>query len=375
MSENVKRLLFIDRDGTLILEPEDEQIDSFAKLKFYPGALQYLPRIAKELDFELILVSNQDGLGTDSHPEENFWPVHRFILETFAGEGVSFAKEHIDKTFPYENAATRKPGIGMLQEYFDTEKYNLRESFVIGDRVNDVKLAENLGAKAIWLRNNDELGKQENVAIASEAIALETSDWKAIYEFLKLGTRTGEHHRKTNETDIYIKINLDGSGKADIDTGLPFFDHMLDQIARHGTIDLTIKAKGDLHIDEHHTIEDTGIALGEIFLKVLGDKRGIERYSYSLPMDDCLAQVALDFGGRNWIVWDATFNREKIGDMFFHFFKSFSDASKSNLNIKAEGANEHHKIEAIFKAFAKSVKKAVRRDADNMQLPSTKGVL
>ncbi|MFZ4862445.1 bifunctional histidinol-phosphatase/imidazoleglycerol-phosphate dehydratase HisB [Sphingobacterium sp. Mn56C] len=379
MEELIKPVLFIDRDGTMILEPEDEQIDSFSKLKFYPGALQYLPRIAKELDFELVLVSNQDGLGTASHPEENFWPVHHFIIDTFRGEGVTFANEHIDKTFPHENAATRKPGIGMLGQYFDAAKYNLAASFVIGDRVNDVKLAQNLGAKAIWLRNNDALGKAENVEIAKESIALETSDWKAIYEFLKLGSRSGEHHRKTNETDIYIHLNLDGSGKAKIDTGLPFFDHMLDQIARHGAIDLTVIAKGDLHIDEHHTIEDTGIALGEVFLKVLGDKRGIERYAYTLPMDDCLAQVALDFGGRNWIVWDADFKREKIGDMptemFFHFFKSFSDAAKANLNIKAEGDNEHHKIEAIFKAFAKSIKKAVKRDADNMQLPSTKGVL
>ncbi|WP_282637559.1 bifunctional histidinol-phosphatase/imidazoleglycerol-phosphate dehydratase HisB [Sphingobacterium thalpophilum] len=379
MPDNLKRVLFIDRDGTLILEPEDEQIDSFSKLKFYPGALQYLPRIAKELDFELILVSNQDGLGTPSHPEENFWPVHRFVIDTFAGEGVVFAKEHIDKTFPHENAETRKPGIGMLGEYFDRSAYDLSHSFVIGDRVNDVKLAQNLGAKAIWLRANDQLGALENVAIDPAVVALETTDWKAVYEFLKLGTRTGEHHRKTNETDIFIQLNLDGSGRSDIDTGLPFFDHMLDQLARHGALDLTIQAKGDLHIDEHHTIEDTGIALGEVFLKVLGDKRGIERYAYTLPMDDCLAQVALDFGGRNWIVWDAAFKREKIGDMptemFFHFFKSFSDASRSNLNIKAEGENEHHKIEAIFKAFAKSIKKAVRRDADHMQLPSTKGVL
>ncbi len=379
MSDLVKRILFIDRDGTLILEPEDEQIDSFAKLKFYPGALQYLPRIARELDFELVLVSNQDGLGTDAHPESNFWPVHNFIVDTFASEGVIFEKEHIDKTFPHENAVTRKPGIGMLGEYFNADRYNLAESFVIGDRINDVKLAENLGAKAIWLRLNDTLGEKENLKLQGDSVALETTDWKSIYEFLKLSTRTGEHHRKTNETDIYIHLNLDGSGKAEIDTGLPFFDHMLDQIARHGSIDLTVKAKGDLHIDEHHTIEDTGIALGEIFLKVLGDKRGIERYAFTLPMDDCLAQVALDFGGRNWIVWDAQFKREKIGDMptemFFHFFKSFSDASKSNLNIKAEGDNEHHKIEAIFKAFAKAVKKAVRRDAENMQLPSTKGVL
>lgn len=299
MADQLKRILFIDRDGTLILEPEDEQIDSFAKLKFYPGALQYLPKIAKELDFELVLVSNQDGLGTSSHPEENFWPVHQFVLDAFSGEGVTFVKEHIDKTFPHENADTRKPGIGMLKEYFDTAKYDLANSFVIGDRVNDVKLAQNLGAKAIWLRNNDELGIHENVAISEDCIALETSEWKAIYEFLKLGSRSGEHHRKTNETDIYIKLNLDGSGKSDIETGLPFFDHMLDQLARHGALDLTIKAKGDLHIDEHHTIEDTGIALGEIFLEVLGNKRGIERYAYTLPMDDCLAQVAIDFGGRD----------------------------------------------------------------------------
>ena len=379
MADQLKRVLFIDRDGTLILEPEDEQIDSFAKLKFYPGALQYLPKIAKELDFELVMVSNQDGLGTSAHPEENFLPVHQFVVETFAGEGVTFAKEHIDKTFPHENADTRKPGVGMLKEYFDASQYDLANSFVIGDRVNDVRLAQNLGAKAIWLRKNDELGKLEGIEFTTDTIGLETDDWQAIYEFLKLGTRTAEHHRKTNETDIYIQLNLDGSGKSDIDTGLPFFDHMLDQLARHGALDLTIKAKGDLHIDEHHTIEDTGIALGEIFLTALGNKRGIERYAFTLPMDDCLAQVAIDFGGRNWIVWDAEFKREKIGDMptemFFHFFKSFSDASKSNLNIQATGENEHHKIEAIFKAFAKTIKKAVRRDADNMQLPSTKGLL
>ncbi|MEI5984789.1 MULTISPECIES: bifunctional histidinol-phosphatase/imidazoleglycerol-phosphate dehydratase HisB [Sphingobacterium] len=379
MSDQLIRVLFIDRDGTLIQEPADEQVDSFAKLKFYPGALQYLPRIAKELDFELVLVTNQDGLGTSSHPDENFWPVHHLVMDTFAGEGVNFAREHVDRTFPHENADTRKPGVGMLKEYFDPQKYDLANSFVIGDRVNDVRLAQNLGAKAIWLRNNDDLGKLEGVEISNDVVALETSDWKAIYEFLKLGTRVAEHHRKTNETDIYIKLNLDGSGKSDIDTGLPFFDHMLDQLARHGALDLTIKAKGDLHIDEHHTIEDTGIALGEIFLTALGNKRGIERYAFTLPMDDCLAQVAIDFGGRNWIVWDAEFKREKIGDMptemFFHFFKSFSDASKSNLNVQATGENEHHKIEAIFKAFAKTIKKAVRRDADNMQLPSTKGLL
>lgn len=379
MNDRIKRVLFIDRDGTLIEEPEDEQIDSFAKLKFYPGALQYLPKIAAELDFDLVLVTNQDGLGTSVHPEENFWPIHHFVMETFAGEGVKFMAEHIDRTFPADNAATRKPGIGLLGTYFDQKIYNLAESFVIGDRLNDVKLAQNLGAKAIWLRNNDSLGQLENLAISPEVVSLETTNWKAIYEFLKLGSRVGEHHRKTNETDIYIKLNLDGSGQSNIDTGLPFFDHMLDQLARHGSLDLTIQAKGDLHIDEHHTIEDTGIALGEIFLAVLGDKRGIERYAFTLPMDDCLAQVAMDFGGRSWIIWDAVFKREKIGEMptemFFHFFKSFSDASKSNLNIQAEGENEHHKIEAIFKAFAKTIKRAVRRDSENMRLPSTKGVL
>ena len=379
MSTTIKRLLFIDRDGTLITEPEDEQIDSFAKLKFYPGALQYLPRIARELDFELVLVTNQDGLGTASHPEENFWPVHRFVVDTFAGEGVTFAAEHIDRTFPHENAPTRKPGTAMLTRYFDAEQYDLAQSFVIGDRINDVKLAQNLGARAIWLRNDDSLGAAEAHEIDGAVVALETGDWKAIYEFLKLGQRVGEHHRKTNETDIYIKVDLDGKGKGDITTGLPFFDHMLDQLARHGHMDLTIRVDGDLHVDEHHTIEDTGIALGELIAQTLGDKRGIERYAFTLPMDDCLAQVAIDFGGRSWLVWDAEFKREKIGDMptemFFHFFKSFADAAKCNLNIKAEGENEHHKIEAIFKAFAKSIKKAVRRDADHMELPSTKGVL
>ncbi|SEM19763.1 imidazoleglycerol-phosphate dehydratase [bacterium A37T11] len=374
-----KKVLFIDRDGTLIQEPEDEQIDSFAKLKFYPGALQYLPRIARELDYELVLVSNQDGLGTDSHPEANFWPVHRFILDTFAGEGVVFAAEHIDRTFPHENAPTRKPGTAMLTGYYNTDSYDLEGSYVIGDRVNDVKLAQNLGAKAIWLRNNDQLGAAENHEIDQKTVALETPDWQKIYEFLKLGARYAEHRRKTNETDIAITLNLDGTGKADIQTGLPFFDHMLDQLARHGSMDLFIRAKGDLHIDEHHTIEDTGIALGEIFAGALGDKRGIERYGFCLPMDDCLAQVGIDFGGRNWLVWQAEFHREKVGDMptemFYHFFKSFSDAAKCNLNIKAEGTNEHHKIEAIFKAFAKAIKMAVKRDVEKMQLPSTKGVL
>lgn len=374
-----KKLLFIDRDGTLILEPEDQQIDSFLKLRFYPEALQYLPKIAKELDFELILVSNQDGLGTDSHPEENFWPVHNFILQTFEDEGVTFVRQHIDRTFAHENADTRKPGTAMLTEYFDTDTYDLENSFVIGDRINDVKLAENLGSKAIWLRNDDSLGEDESISLEENAIALETKHWKDVYEFLKLKRRSGSLSRKTSETDIQMELNLDGTGKADISTGLPFFDHMLDQIARHGNVDLKIHTKGDLHIDEHHTIEDTGIALGELFNKVLGDKLGIERYAFTLPMDDCLAQVALDFGGRSWLVWEADFNREKIGDMptemFFHFFKSFSDGARCNLNIKAEGENEHHKIEAIFKAFAKAIRTAVRRDVNNMRLPSTKGLL
>jgi imidazoleglycerol-phosphate dehydratase/histidinol-phosphatase len=378
-----KKILFVDRDGTMILETEDEQIDSFAKLEFYPGALTWLPKIAKELDYELVMVTNQDGLGTASYPEDTFWPVHNFILKTFENEGVKFSGFCIDRTFPKDNAPTRKPGTALLTQYFDTEKYDLKGSYTIGDRKNDILLAKNLGAKAIWLNNNSHLGgsefTQEQHDALDHTIALETTDWQKIYEFLKLGNRVIEHRRKTKETDIHIKINLDGKGEAKISTGLHFFDHMLDQIARHGNIDLEIEAKGDLHIDEHHTIEDTGIALGEVFATALGDKRGIERYGFSLPMDDCLAQVAIDFGGRNWIVWDAEFKREKIGEMptemFYHFFKSFSDAAKCNLNIKSEGQNEHHKIEAIFKAFAKAIKVAVKRDVNNMVLPSTKGVL
>jgi len=378
---NLQKILFVDRDGTLIKEPADEQIDSFAKLEFYPGALTYLPKIAKELDFELVMVTNQDGLGTSVYPEDTFWPVHNFILQTFEGEGVKFASQIIDRTFARDNAPTRKPGTALLTQYLDTEKYDLKNSFTIGDRKNDVLLAKNLGAKAIWLNNNSNLGGNEfsEADHIDDVIALETTDWQKIYEFLKLGQRVFEHRRATKETDIYIKINLDGKGDAKISTGLHFFDHMLDQIARHGSIDLEITAKGDLHIDEHHTIEDTGIALGEVFAAALGNKMGIERYGFCLPMDDCLAQAAIDFGGRNWIVWDADFKREKVGDvpteMFYHFFKSFSDASKSNLNIKAEGQNEHHKIEAIFKAFAKAIKVAVKRDVDKMVLPSTKGLL
>jgi imidazoleglycerol-phosphate dehydratase/histidinol-phosphatase len=381
--EQPKKILFIDRDGTLILETADEQIDSFAKLEFYPGALTWLPRIAKELDYKLAMVTNQDGLGTASYSEESFNAIQNFVVKTFENEGVKFSAYHIDRTFPKDNAPTRKPGTALLAQYFDTERYDLKNSYTIGDRKNDILLAKNLGAKAIWLNDGSDLGggeftKEQHDAL-HDIIALETTDWQKIYEFLKLGERVAEHRRATKETDIYIKVNLDGKGEAKISTGLHFFDHMLEQIARHGNLDLEIIAKGDLHIDEHHTIEDTGIALGELFAKALGDKRGIERYGFCLPMDDCLAQVALDFGGRNWLVWDAEFKREKIGEMptemFFHFFKSFSDASKSNLNIKAEGQNEHHKIEAIFKAFAKTIKMAVKRDADKMVLPSTKGVL
>ena len=377
----MKKLLFIDRDGTLIIEPEDEQIDSFSKLVFYPKALYYLSKIAAELDFSLIMVTNQDGLGTDSHPEINFWPVHNFILDTFKGEGVTFDEVIIDKTFAHENAPTRKPNTGLLQ-HFLTGEYDLANSFVIGDRINDVVLAKNLGAKAVWLKNNELLGANEMLDKAEslkEHIALETSNWADIYTMLRAGTRTVQHERNTNETKISIELDLDGTGKAEISTGLHFFDHMLDQIARHGGIDLKITTKGDLHIDEHHTIEDTGIALGEAFAKAIGNKLGLERYGFCLPMDDCLAQAAIDFGGRAWIVWEAEFKREKVGDvpteMFFHFFKSFTDAAKCNLNIKAEGDNEHHKIEAIFKAFAKAIKVAIKRDPEKLVLPSTKGVL
>ncbi|TSD67937.1 bifunctional histidinol-phosphatase/imidazoleglycerol-phosphate dehydratase HisB [Inquilinus sp. KBS0705] len=377
----MQKILFIDRDGTLINETPDEQIDSFAKLTFYPGALQYLPKIVAELDYELVMVTNQDGLGTSVYPEDTFWPVHNFIIKTFENEGVNFTDQAIDRTFAKDNAPTRKPSTGLLTKYLDATKYDLKNSFTIGDRKNDVLLAKNLGAKAIWINNHSNLGGNEfneNDHIA-DTIALETTVWKEIYEFLKLGERVVEHRRTTKETDIYIKLNLDGTGEAKVSTGLHFFDHMLDQIARHGGINLTVEAKGDLHIDEHHTIEDTGIALGEVFATALGNKMGIERYGFCLPMDDCLAQAAIDFGGRNWIVWEADFKREKVGDvpteMFYHFFKSFSDASKCNLNIKAEGQNEHHKIEAIFKAFAKAIKMAVKRDVNKMVLPSTKGLL
>jgi imidazoleglycerol-phosphate dehydratase/histidinol-phosphatase len=380
---SVKKILFIDRDGTLVKEPADEQLDSFGKLSFYPGALRFLPQIARELDFELVMVTNQDGLGTSSYPEDTFWPVHHFIINTFKNEGAGFSEVVIDRTFARDNAPTRKPGTGLLTAYFDKDRYNLSASYVIGDRLNDMLLAKNLGAKGIWLNNGSMLGKAEfsdsDTELIRRIVALETVDWRAIYEFLKAPPRSVHHTRNTKETKISVDLNLDGKGESKIATGIPFFDHMLEQIARHGNIDLFIHTDGDLHIDEHHTIEDTGIALGEAFALALGDKRGIERYGFTLPMDDCLAQVALDFGGRSWIVWDAAFHREKIGEMptemFFHFFKSFSDASRSNLNIRAEGKNEHHKIESIFKAFAKAIKMAVKRDVENMVLPSTKGTL
>ena len=377
----MKKVLFIDRDGTIIKETADEQIDAFEKMVFYPKVFTFLGKIAKELDYELVMITNQDGLGTDSFPEETFWPVQNFILKSFENEGVVFDKVFLDRTFPHENADTRKPGTGMLTAYFSDE-YDLANSFVIGDRLTDMELAKNLDSKGIFINDNTNLGTDE-ITVKREAlndtIVLENNDWENIYEFLKLKNRVAEITRNTNETDIYIKLNLDGTGIGNIDTGLSFFDHMLDQLARHGQMDLDIKVKGDLEVDEHHTIEDTAIALGEVFHKALGNKLGIERYGFCLPMDDCLAQVAIDFGGRNWLVWETEFKREMIGkmptEMFNHFFKSFTDGAKANLNIKAEGANEHHKIEAIFKAFAKAIKMAVKRDVEKMVLPSTKGML
>lgn len=379
----MKRVLFIDRDGTLIKEaPPTYQIDSFEKLEFYPHAFEYMHCIATEFDFELVMVSNQDGLGTASFPENTFHPVHDFILKAFENEAVHFEKIFIDRSFASENSPNRKPNTGMLTVYLNNDNYDLQNSFVIGDRITDVQLAKNLGCKAIWLNNDPDLGGEEigdARKALQETVALETREWKAIYEFLKLGLRKVSHQRYTNETKIDIELNADGNGNASIDTGLGFFDHMLDQIARHGKMDLSVKVKGDLHIDEHHTIEDTGIALGEAFAKALTDKRGMERYGFALPMDEAEAKVLIDFGGRNWIVWNAEFKREKVGDMptemFFHFFKSFSDAAKCNLNIECKGDNEHHKIEAIFKAFAKAIKMAVKRDPISNYLPSTKGVL
>lgn len=375
--------MFIDRDGTLIMEPPvTNQVDAFSKLEFYPHVFEYLSRIVKEMDYELAMVTNQDGLGSDIFPEETFWPLQNFVIKTFRDQGIVFSDIFIDRTFPHENKNTRKPGTGMLIQYIEDEDYDLQNSFVIGDRLTDVELAKNLDSKAVFINNFQELGTSE-ITVSHEdlkkVIALETQKWEDIYNFLKQPPRKISHERNTNETKIKVELNLDGSGKSDIKTGLGFFDHMLDQVARHSGMDVIIHCEGDLHIDEHHTIEDVALAFGEAMLKALGDKRGIERYGFLLPMDDSLAQVAIDFGGRNWLVWDADFKREKIGEMptemFYHFFKSFTDASKSNLNIKAKGTNEHHKIEAIFKAFAKSIKMAIRRDPLNNSLPSTKGVL
>ena len=379
----MKRVLFIDRDGTLNKEaPPTYQIDSWEKLEFYPEVFQYLSRIANELDFELVMITNQDGLGTESFPEAHFWPIQQHIIKSFANENIHFKAVYIDKTFPHENAPTRKPGTGMVTSYINNPEYDLEHSFVIGDRITDVQLAKNLGCKAIWMNQEPGLGAaeiSEAIQAVKSVISLETTEWQAIYTFLKAGLREVEHERNTNETKIKIKVNLDGNGQSDINTGVGFFDHMLDQIARHGKIDLTIQTQGDLHIDEHHTIEDTGIALGEAFAKALADKRGIERYGFALPMDEATAKVLIDFGGRNWMVWNALFKREKIGDMptemFYHFFKSFSDAARCNLHIECHGDNEHHKIEAIFKAFAKAIRMAVKRDPFSNHLPSTKGVL
>lgn len=378
---SAKKVLFIDRDGTLIKEAPDEQIDSMVKMAFYPGVFTYLGKIARELNFELVMVTNQDGLGTEAFPEENFWPLQNFIVESLANEGIHFAAIHIDRTFPEDNADTRKPGTGMLKEYF-SEAYDLENSYVLGDRLTDMELAVNLGAKGIFIDNQTELGTDEvsrSYEEISKEIALSTNSWAEIYELLRNKDRIASIQRNTNETEVAISLNPDGSGKSDIDTGIAFFDHMLDQLARHGQMDISIKVKGDLEVDEHHTIEDTAIALGEAFRSSLGNKLGIERYGYCLPMDDSLARVAVDFGGRNWLEWEAEFNREMIGkmptEMFPHFFKSFTDGAAANLHIKAEGKNEHHKIEAVFKAFAKALKMAVKRDPDKMFLPSTKGKL
>ena len=374
----MKKVLFIDRDGTLALEPENYQLDALDKLVFYPGVFQYLGRIAKELDYELVMVSNQDGLGTDSFPQDTFWPTHEFMMTALKNEGINFSEVLIDKSLPADNAPTRKPKTGMLTAYLDNADYDLENSYVIGDRLTDMELAVNLGAKGILLQNDARMAAAIPEALAN-AIALKTTAWSDIYTLLKAGGRRISHERTTKETAIEIDLNLDGTGESSIDTGIAFFDHMLDQLARHGGVDLKLTTKGDLEIDEHHTIEDTAIALGETFGKALGDKLGIERYGFCLPMDDCLAQVSLDFGGRAWLMWNAKFKRELIGkmptEMFFHFFKSFADGAKANLNIKAEGHNEHHKIEAIFKAFAKAIRAAIKRDAEKLVLPSTKGQL
>ncbi len=372
-----KKALFIDRDGTLICEPADEQIDSLEKLEFLPKVFRNLYFIRKNLGYELVIVSNQDGLGTESFPEDTFWPAHNKMLKAFENEGVVFDDILIDRSFPHDNAPTRKPKLGMMDKYLDGS-YDLSECFVIGDRLTDLWLAKNLGAKGILI-NDGSLAEGLGDSGLLDTCVLVTSDWDKIYACVAAPERTAAVKRTTRETDIHIEINLDGTGQTRIATGLHFFDHMLDQIGRHSGCDLTIEVKGDLQVDEHHTIEDTAIALGEAFGKALGSKRGIERYGFYLPMDECLASVALDFGGRPWLVWDASFRRDRVGDvpteMFFHFFKSFSDAARCNLNIKVEGDNEHHKIEAVFKGFAKALRMAVKRDVFNFELPSTKGAL
>ena len=389
----MRKILFLDRDGCIIQEPQpDQQVDSLEKLEFVPGVLFALARIARELDYLLVMVTNQDGLGTASFPEETFWPAHQKMLKTLENEGIVFHAVHIDRSFRHENLPTRKPGIALLTAYLNGD-FDLENSFVIGDRMTDMQLAKNLGARGILIQNKTGMeaestpglvlqhavGTEYNPEGQAVDTALIAESWEQIYQFLKLPPRRVKHRRTTRETDISIELNLDGTGQGDMHTGLGFFDHMLDQLARHGSFDLKIETRGDLHIDEHHSIEDTALALGEAFAQALGDKRGIERYGFTLPMDDVLAQVALDFGGRPWLVWDASFRRERIGEMptemFMHFFKSFSDASRCNLNIRAEGENEHHKIEAIFKAFAKALKMSVKRDANNLELPTTKGIL
>ena len=375
-------ILFIDRDGTLIREaPPTYQIDAFEKLEFYPEVFRYM-KLISELDYELVMVTNQDGLGTESFPEDTFWPIHKHVIRTFQNEGICFHAVHIDKTFAKDNHPNRKPGTGMLTGYMDSSDYDIAASYVIGDRITDVLLAKNLGCKAIWLKNDATLGSDEITSQNSDlkqTIALETTNWQHIYEFLKAGKRNIQHKRTTNETDISVVIDLDGTGKSEINTGLSFFNHMLDQLSRHSGVDIRITVKGDLHVDEHHTIEDTAIALGEAFAKALGNKAGIERYGFVLPMDDSLAQVAVDIGGRSWLVWDAIFKREKVGDMptemFYHFFKSFSDAAKWNLHISVKGDNEHHMIESVFKALARAIKMAIKRNVNDMQLPTTKGIL
>ena len=376
----MKKVLFIDRDGTLTVEPNDFQLDTFNKLVFYPGVFQYLGNISRDLDYELIMVTNQDGLGTENFPESDFWPTQKFLIKTFKNEGIIFKEVFIDRTFPEDNAPTRKPGTALLESYINNTNYDLKNSFVIGDRLTDMQLAKNLGCKGVFIDNNPALGAEEvSDKDLDSTIVLKTKSWEFIYRHLLMRDRAVSFERKTSETVVYIEINLDGRGESKVETGLAFFDHMLDQFSKHGEIDLSLKTVGDLDVDEHHTIEDTAIALGEAISVALGDKKGIERYGFTLPMDDSLAEVSIDFGGRSWLVWEADFRREMIGkmptEMFYHFFKSFADSAKANLNIRAKGDNEHHKIEAIFKAFAKSIKMAIKKDVEKMILPSTKGTL